>query len=186
MPASGHDSSSTDAHSTTRDVSDDEVSDEDAESDYQSCGSYEDEERMAEDEELILQYIIDSERDPVQARQWEHVQASDVQDLVGDSRTSEWISRIDYDQWFDAVKKVGDRSRDAIAVLAETQEKYGSWSNYCLNLHTLLIRIMSSKTDTSWWKVCALYIPSQKKYHFSMTPICPKYPLVPYLSQCSR
>ncbi|KAF9032488.1 hypothetical protein BDZ89DRAFT_579163 [Hymenopellis radicata] len=76
MPASSHDISSTDDRSTTRDVSDDDFPNEDAESDYQSCASYisdEDEERAAEDrvdEELeIFQYMEDSDEwEPIQAR----------------------------------------------------------------------------------------------------------------------
>ncbi|KAF9020161.1 hypothetical protein BDZ89DRAFT_278824 [Hymenopellis radicata] len=49
------------------------------------------------------------------------VMISDVQDLVGHSRTrSEWISSIERDQWVDALMEVGGRSLDAVAVLAET------------------------------------------------------------------
>ncbi|KAF9014448.1 hypothetical protein BDZ89DRAFT_1142291 [Hymenopellis radicata] len=117
MPA--HDISCTDGRSTTWDVCDDEFPDEDAESDYHSCVSYtsdEDEERTAEDpgdgELEILQHIGDGE--------WAEPY-SDVQDLVGVSMTStEWISEMEVDQWWDALREVAEMSLDAIAVLAET------------------------------------------------------------------
>ncbi|KAF9016077.1 hypothetical protein BDZ89DRAFT_1075938, partial [Hymenopellis radicata] len=133
MPA--HDIFSTDNRSTTRDVSDDDVSDEDAESDYQSCESYisdADEERTAEnhlDVELGIFQLADGK--------WKPIQESDVQDLT----KAAWISKSKLDQQIDAVVDVRERSLDAVAVLAETvggiarewqhqilshQEKHGS------------------------------------------------------------
>ncbi|KAF9020157.1 hypothetical protein BDZ89DRAFT_278660 [Hymenopellis radicata] len=160
MPASAHDSCSTDDRSTTRDVSDDELPDEDAESDYQSCASYtsdEDEEHMAEE------YVYGE----LQILQWNYIdykyQASEVQNLqvVGASMTrTKWISEIELAQWFDAFMEVEERSLDAVAVLAETvggparkrwhhilsdQEKLGLRRNYFFDLQILLTLIMSSK-----------------------------------------
>ncbi|KAF9018745.1 hypothetical protein BDZ89DRAFT_1165012 [Hymenopellis radicata] len=179
--------SSTNERSTTRDVSDNNIPDEDAESDYQSCGSSmsdEDEARTAEDyadgELEILEYIGDDK--------WEPIQACDVPELVGASVTdTDWISSIEAFQLFDALVDVQERSRDAIALLAETiggparepwhhilshRKKHGVNVTYVPTLQLLLVLIMFGKeawTNTSWWKARTLYIPSQGMYHQSFT-----------------
>ncbi|KAF9020159.1 hypothetical protein BDZ89DRAFT_1072439 [Hymenopellis radicata] len=190
MPASSHDISSTDDHSTTRDVSEDDFSDEDADSDYQSCESYisdEDEERTAEDrvdgELEILAYMGDGK--------WEPIQASDVQDRVGASMTrTEWISEIELDQRFDALMDSQERCLDATAVLAETvggparvwwyqiltdQERREWRANYFFELQALLNLIMSSKGAWSysyWWQFHILCMPTRGICHYSLTSSC--------------
>ncbi|KAF8988988.1 hypothetical protein BDZ89DRAFT_1152407 [Hymenopellis radicata] len=85
------DISSTEYRSMTRDVSDDEFPDEDAESDYQSCGSFisdADMQRTAEnyvEGELDLSHLIlVPYNDPIQASE-----------LIGASMTAtEWISAL--------------------------------------------------------------------------------------------
>ncbi|KAF9032483.1 hypothetical protein BDZ89DRAFT_1063385 [Hymenopellis radicata] len=175
MPASVHDSSSTDDRSTTPDVSGDESPDEDAESDNQSCGSYisdKDGTRTAEDdvdEKLEIYRANDHKWVPIQAR---HV---DVQDC-------EWISEIELYQRFDVLREVGERSLDAIAVLAEIVGGPAGmqWLHvhdlnitYVCTLQLILILVMSSKgawSNTSqWWDHHVLYIPSQEMCHFSWT-----------------
>ncbi|KAF9023088.1 hypothetical protein BDZ89DRAFT_1136938 [Hymenopellis radicata] len=174
MPASAHDSSSTDDRSTTRDVSDDDFSDEDADADYQSCGSSmsdEDEARTAEDrvdgELEILAYMGDGK--------WEPIQVSDVQDRVGASMTrTEWISEIELDQRFDALMDSQERCLDATAVLAET-ERRDSRANYFFELQALLNLIMSSKGAWSysyWWQFHILCMPTRGICHYSLTSSC--------------
>ncbi|KAF9014445.1 hypothetical protein BDZ89DRAFT_1076625 [Hymenopellis radicata] len=184
MPA--HDISPTDDCSMAQDVSDDDFHDEDAESDYQSCRSSisdEEEERpeeYVEGELEILQWNYADDR-------FESMQASDVQDLVGVSTTSsEWISGIELQQQFHALMEVGERSLDAVAVLAETVggparwwhqlvshgKEHGSRINFVFDLQALLIIIMSSKgaaTNFYWWEPLQFHIPSQAMYQFSFT-----------------